>query len=422
MSLLRSLIEVLLGVVMARLAPHYFSYIITTLILLISWEFLYWLSKHKETSLFLMNFRKKVGVFMSYLIVAILGASLACGYWFAIQKIFPNAEKEVVNNPSTIDKSSPRTPIPQKQPIHDEPTFKEISGPFRVICGDVSEISKSATREKQHCVLNVANTCVISAYIENGKIYADTMLYGNQDLRTVEIKHNAFMVAPPKWDRNFNNDALEIVDENLDPRLQIIYKTNYNVIIYGIFNVGGGVIFLGEHGMIINPSTSKKLPRLFKYPSDRYSGIMLNKSASQEKKMEYNRNKLTDNQLSVAAISLAKKMRTLETNYKQEYSLITNKRRSLTSFTKDDMQKENEESDKIWGKFELEFKNNFLGKAVYLRDELLKRIPTKEQPKKEQYDFLAFDGILSGPSPVSDAANYLEALARKLSPQLTEGK
>jgi hypothetical protein len=149
---------------------------------------------------------------------------------------------------------------------------------------------------------------------------------------------------------------------------------------------------------------------------------MLNKSASQEKKMEYNRNKLTDNQLSVAAISLAKKMRTLETNYKQEYSLITNKRRSLTSFTKDDMQKENEESDKIWGKFELEFKNNFLGKAVYLRDELLKRIPTKEQPKKEQYDFLAFDGILSGPSPVSDAANYLEALARKLSPQLTEGK
>jgi len=49
-----------------------------------------------------MHFRKKVGVFMSYLIVAIFGAGLAIGYWFAVQKYLPpvlSAAKETPQPP-----------------------------------------------------------------------------------------------------------------------------------------------------------------------------------------------------------------------------------------------------------------------------------------------------------------------------------
>lgn len=66
-----------------------------------------------------------------------------------------------------------------------------------------------------------------------------------------------------------------------------------------------------------------------------------------------------------------------------------------------------EESGKNRIKFDTEFKNNCLGEAVYLRDELLKRIPKKDHPKIEKHELIAFEGMLAAPSPVSDAATYL---------------
>lgn len=64
---------------------------------------------------------------------------------------------------------------------------------------------------------------------------------------------------------------------------------------------------------------------------------------------------------------------------------------------------------------EHEFKNNLLGEAVYLRNELLKRLPP--QPEVKPWEAMVFEGRLSGPSPVGDAAIYLETLSRKLCPQ-----
>jgi hypothetical protein len=137
----------------------------------------------------------------------------------------------------------------------------------------------------------------------------------------------------------------------------------------------------------------------------------------------------TNKQLSVAAISLAKRMRNFESKYKQDYSIAFDKWRMSNTLTEEQKNvrwsEQNRELDKLREVFEIEFKNSMLGEAVYLRDELQKRLSKKaqEEAKSSEYmplQLLAFDGILAGPSPVADAANYLERLSRKLSPQIAK--
>jgi hypothetical protein len=53
-----------------------------------------------------------------------------------------------------------------------------------------------------------------------------------------------------------------------------------------------------------------------------------------------------------------------------------------------------------------------LGEAIYLKDELLKRLPGEAAP--EQKNLIAFEGSTAGVSAIGDAANYLDALANKL--------
>ncbi len=68
----------------------------------------------------------------------------------------------------------------------------------------------------------------------------------------------------------------------------------------------------------------------------------------------------------------------------------------------------------VWNNIEYEFRTTILGEAVYLKDELLKRLPSQPKPDRK-YSFV-FEGRLAGPSPELDAAAYLENLSRKLCP------
>jgi len=63
--------------------------------------------------------------------------------------------------------------------------------------------------------------------------------------------------------------------------------------------------------------------------------------------------------------------------------------------------------------FQYEFRTTLLGESVYLKDELLKRLPSQPKPDR---DLIALEGFLAGPAPISDAAAYLESLSRKLCP------
>jgi len=91
------------------------------------------------------------------------------------------------------------------------------------------------------------------------------------------------------------------------------------------------------------------------------------------------------------------------------------------------MAKTEEERKRIWDQFiaqelqqsnnnQYEFRSTILGEAVYLKDELLQRLPS--EPKPSPMFSRVFDyGSLAGVYPEEQAADYLEKLARKLCPQ-----
>ena len=161
------------------------------------------------------------------------------------------------------------------EPEHREPTFKEISGPFRVVVGSNSMIlSEANTRDKPIHMIKFGDFASMDAYVEKGKVYVNAVLFGDDNREAVALKHNEFSSPPAKWDRNFDDTALEIVDGNLVPRFQLIYKDTRTVIINGVYKYPGGLVVMTDDGMTINPTPPLRftMKRIFKYPSRLYQG------------------------------------------------------------------------------------------------------------------------------------------------------
>ncbi len=117
--------------------------------------------------------------------------------------------------------------------------------------------------------------------------------------------------------------------------------------------------------------------------------------------------------LAANAVAFAKQMRDFELQQRAEQEVITDKFLKQHAITWDQMT--TEEIQHSYRRAAL-FRNNYLGKATYFRDELEKRLNTPPLSAEGRWKLLAFDGALAGPSPISDAADYIEKLARQLSP------
>ncbi|MGO8667648.1 MAG: hypothetical protein ACLQUW_05730 [Desulfobaccales bacterium] len=158
----------------------------------------------------------------------------------------------------------------------EQPTFREKIEKVTIGIGNNSMVYDiNILRQQKVNPLTLGGYCPITAYVEGDKLFADVTIYGGSGKPPIEIAHNEFVVRPPLWDKNSNKDALEVVDENNNPVFQIIYRSQSQVIINGIFPYPGGrVVLSGEEGMLINPPLSAKisLKRIFKYPSWQYPG------------------------------------------------------------------------------------------------------------------------------------------------------
>lgn len=117
---------------------------------------------------------------------------------------------------------------------------------------------------------------------------------------------------------------------------------------------------------------------------------------------------LSNEELKKRTLELAKKMRDFETAYRQrEYNIILQRTTTDAEWQQKTQQELALSMDK-----QNEFRNQYLGEALSLRDEILRRL--HETYQDPQHRLIAFEGILAGPSPISDAADYLESIARRL--------
>ncbi|MGA8598650.1 MAG: hypothetical protein WB676_28360, partial [Bryobacteraceae bacterium] len=105
----------------------------------------------------------------------------------------------------------------------------------------------------------------------------------------------------------------------------------------------------------------------------------------------------------------AAKMRAFESRYKQlEQQASLRGNQGIESY------------ESINEREKLDFRNQFLGQAEAYREQLETRLNVSAGSLSpcDSSTLIAFQGFLAGVSPISDAADYLEKLARTLSPQL----
>lgn len=131
---------------------------------------------------------------------------------------------------------------------------------------DVSQLQKNSAHP-----LMLGGLIPVSLYVEGDKLYADVTLYGGPGLPTVEVKHNSFIVRPPGWDANSDQESLEVVDSELRPVFQMTYVSGQHIVVNGYFPYPGGLVVATDTGMTNNPTgVLPPLTRIFRYPSWKY--------------------------------------------------------------------------------------------------------------------------------------------------------
>jgi hypothetical protein len=221
------------------------------------------------------------GRMFSYVVVAISGAALFSFYWWGLNsflapKIVAYEAEQRKKEPHTSVETVPRLTTDM------QPTFREkvdmVTFEFggNMIAYKFEELKKTKVTP-----FIFGSHLPVTLYVENNILYADIKIYGGLTEPPIEIVHNEFTIRRPGWDKNYNREALEIVDEKHKPMFQLIYKTESHIVINGIFPFPGGVM-LGNNSMRVirnssiqtNPNLLKDftLKRIFKYPSSKYLG------------------------------------------------------------------------------------------------------------------------------------------------------
>jgi len=132
---------------------------------------------------------------------------------------------------------------------------------------------------------------------------------------------------------------------------------------------------------------------------------------------------LTDQQLCRRVDAVAARLRAIEERYRALDTEARNKeqteiRRAKTEAARNRIWSEARAEDDKRRNAETSEARRELGEVLFLRDELYARVPGEKQriEKEHQPWIVFFDGSLAGPSPLSDAAAYLESIARKICP------
>jgi hypothetical protein len=130
----------------------------------------------------------------------------------------------------------------------------------------------------------------IRCHLKENSLYCDANL--RSEIGTaVSVSDNVFTVLVPTWDRNFTDDALEVVDERGQPMLQIIRRTPYHWEVNGVFvKPNGEVCVITEKQILFSPvgpnlppeqkqinemeirKAEAEIKPIFKYPSYQHRG------------------------------------------------------------------------------------------------------------------------------------------------------
>jgi len=165
-----------------------------------------------------------------------------------------------------------------------EPRFKPLVESVRVTIGsDTLSYSAESLRTRSVAPYNLNGQTPFLIYMEGDELFVDVTVGGGMGTPTARIKHNQFSEAPVGWDINFDDYAIEFVDKDRRPMLQLIYNLSQTEAeIRGMFSPsdqgsvvvseGRTTILLGQRPSMNSYPLNKTI---FKYPSSDHPGERL---------------------------------------------------------------------------------------------------------------------------------------------------
>lgn len=126
---------------------------------------------------------------------------------------------------------------------------------------------------------------VVIPYIKNNRLYLKSQTMFGDAATTVQMNDEWPIHLPQGWDRNFNGNSFEIVDEKELPVFQVRYESANVIDVNGIFVAPDGSINVGFGEEIFGApaGTAAKIPESaldgrkvwFKYPSRQFQGELV---------------------------------------------------------------------------------------------------------------------------------------------------
>jgi hypothetical protein len=160
------------------------------------------------------------------------------------------------------------------------PHFHERAPNFTVRLGSISVTASIAqVRGGAFVPFKFDHVVPFRMSMKDDMFLVDANLGGTLGMPTIRITQGGFERPPFGWDRNFDNDALEFVDDQQRPVFQMIYRGSV-VQINGVFSIGDYMVVATEEHTLAGRIPAERIAfesPIFKYPSVRYMGERIGK-------------------------------------------------------------------------------------------------------------------------------------------------
>ncbi len=112
-------------------------------------------------------------------------------------------------------------------------------------------------------------------HVKDGVLYVDFTAVGPKG--SIKVVDNEFTVSSPDWDKNSNDRAFEVVDQNGLPVFQMVRNGIDKITVKGIFLMPGGVLIGDDKGVLVGRVPKEQvsgatIKPIFKYPAWKYPG------------------------------------------------------------------------------------------------------------------------------------------------------
>jgi hypothetical protein len=157
--------------------------------------------------------------------------------------------------------------------VSPTPTFTEGIDAVAVVIGGNAQAAEISDLQKNKRSFFIGDVSAI-IYFDGDRPFVDVDIYNARELLPIRLRHNQLLNRPEAWDANFDDMALEVVNEKGQPVFQLSYnKAKSIIVINGLFFNGHVPVLASDKEIMLDPDLEPyPLKPIFKHPRSKYPG------------------------------------------------------------------------------------------------------------------------------------------------------